>query len=134
VSHLLLGVWIWIGGMPIAGLVLLNLLRREPTEKNTLGPRSLKKYRKTWEETPPEVDSVIAVVGAIFWPGTVVLVGLAILVGFILIRLMVGPVTEAHEAGYKLEYIQGKMLWRCLECERTSGHSETCSKAAGGTT
>ncbi len=85
-NHLLLGIWIWIGGMPIAGMLILHWLRREPKESDALGPRTYRRMKKSYDEMDDTERGLIAVLMAIFWPGVIVLLILLAIVAVLLVN------------------------------------------------
>lgn len=85
-NHLMLGIWIWIGGMPIVGMIVLRWMRREPKPEDALGPRTYRRMKKQYDEMDDTERNLIAVLMAIFWPGVLVLLILLFIATILLIE------------------------------------------------
>jgi hypothetical protein len=90
VTPFLVGVYVWIAGVPVAGMLLLRALRTGP-------PLDLPFTRRRWEQTPlPDgAEGALAIAIAVFWPGVLTLVLFAAILFYALVRI----IARAKKAG-----------------------------------
>ena len=130
-SPLLVVLYVWIGGMPIAGIITLNALRAEPTEEQRRNPidRVVRAH--------PEVYAVLT---ALVWPLPFfsglrgLLIGAKRALGFT--WRMLREISSKESCGYEFHEIavEGDIwrpIWRCDECRAIEGrpHLTDCSRA-----
>ncbi len=73
-NHLWLGVWIWIGVMPVAGMLVLRLLRREAESG------------ENFNDLDDDECNLIALLAALFWPGVLAFLLLLAIVVFVVVE------------------------------------------------